>query len=165
VGDLVYYAGDITRAGSNSQFHLVDERIAARKPESLSNAEAAALPLTGITAWEGLFERLRINPDNSANKRLLIIGGAGGVGSIAIQLAKQISGLTIIATASRPESANWCRELGADIIVNHQQNFVSELREQGIQHVDYIFCLNATSHHWAAMCDLIKPQGSICSIV
>jgi len=165
VGDEVYYAGDITRPGSNSQFQLIDERIAGRKPQSLSNAEAAALPLTGITAAEGLFERLEISNENSSNKTLLIIGAAGGVGSIAIQLAKQISGLKIIATASRPESAEWCRSLGADIVVNHQQDLVKEIRSHGIYYVDYIFCLNTTARHWTTMADLIQPQGKICSIV
>ena len=165
VGDEVYYSGDITRPGSNSEFQLIDERIVGRKPRHLTNAEAAALPLTGITASEGLFERLRITSETSSNKTLLIIGAAGGVGSIAIQLAKQIPGLKIIATASRPESADWCRSLGADIVANHQQDFVKELREQNIQYVDYIFCLNTTAKHWAAMAELIAPQGSICSIV
>lgn len=165
VGDQVYYAGDITRPGSNSQFQLVDERIAGRKPKNLTNAEAAALPLTGITASEGLFERLGITPATSSGKTLLIIGAAGGVGSIAIQLAKQVPGLKVIATASRPESVNWCRELGADIVVNHQHDFVQELRAQNIHYVDYIFCLNTTAKHWSAMADLIAPQGSICSIV
>ena len=165
VGDEVYYSGDITRPGSNSEFQLIDERIVGRKPKHLTNAEAAALPLTGITASEGLFERLRITSETSPNKTLLIIGAAGGVGSIAIQLAKQIPGLKIIATASRPESADWCRSLGADIVVNHQQDFAKELREQNIQYVDYIFCLNTTAKHWTAMAELIAPQGSIFSIV
>jgi zinc-binding alcohol dehydrogenase family protein len=165
VGDEVYYAGDITRPGSNSQFQLIDERIVGRKPKSLSDAEAAALPLTGITAAEGLFERLELSNEKSSGKTLLIIGGAGGVGSIAIQLAKQIPGLKIIATTSRPESAEWCRSLGADIIVNHHQDFAAEIRSHGIEYVDYIFCLNTTARHWATMADLILPQGKICSIV
>jgi zinc-binding alcohol dehydrogenase family protein len=165
VGDEVYYAGDVTRSGSNSQYQLVDERIVGHKPKTLNNAEAAALPLTGITAAEGLFERLGIDADISRDKTLLIIGAAGGVGSIAIQLAKQIAGLQIIATASRMESSEWCRSLGADIVVNHQQDFAKEVRSQGIQYVDYIFCLNTTARHWATMADLIKPQGKICSIV
>lgn len=165
VGDQVYYAGDITRPGSNSQFQLVDERIAGRKPKQLTDAEAAAIPLTGITASEGLFERLGIEPETASGKTLLIIGAAGGVGSIAIQLAKQIPGLKIIATASRPESADWCRALGADVVVNHQQDVVQELRAQNIHYVDYIFCLNTTTKHWPAMSELIAPQGRICSIV
>ena len=165
VGDEVYYAGDITRPGSNSEYQLIDERIVGHKPKSLSNAEAAALPLTGLTAAEGLFERLEISAETSEGKTLLIIGGAGGVGSIAIQLAKQIAGLKVIATASRPESANWCHSLGADIVVDHHQDFAKEIRSQGIQYVDYIFCLNTTAHHWPTMADLIQPQGKICSIV
>jgi len=165
VGNEVFYAGDITRPGSNSQFHLVDERIAGRKPKSLTNAEAAALPLTSITAHEGLFERLGINETDSPGKTLLIIGGAGGVGSIAIQLAKQIAGLNIVATASRPESAEWCKTLGADAVINHQKNIVEEFRALGIQFADYIFCLNTTAKHWPAMCELIAPQSRMCSIV
>jgi NADPH2:quinone reductase len=165
VGDEVFYAGDITRPGSNSEFQLVDERIVGHKPKSLSKAEAAALPLTAITASEGLFERLRISEDKSAGKTLLIIGGAGGVGSIAIQLAKQIKGLGIIATASRPESADWCRKLGADTTIDHQKDLVQEFRAQGTQYADYIFCLNSTAKHWPAMSELIAPQGIICSIV
>ncbi|RYY75732.1 MAG: zinc-binding alcohol dehydrogenase family protein [Gammaproteobacteria bacterium] len=165
IGDEVYYAGDITCPGSNSEFQVVDERIAGNKPKSLSDVEAAALPLTGITAAEGLFERLEISEEKSKGKVLLIIGAAGGVGSIAIQLAKQIAGLKVIATASRPESADWCRSLGADLVVNHQQDFTKEIRSQGMQFVDYIFCLNTTAAHWSAMADLIIPQGKICSIV
>ncbi len=165
VGDQVYYAGDITRAGSNSEYQLIDERIVGKKPETLGFAEAAALPLTAITAAEGMFERLHINKDNSAGKSLLIIGGAGGVGSIAIQLAKQLPELRIIASASRSESNDWCKSLGADDVVNHQRDLVDEVRALGIEHVDYIFCLNATARHWAAMCELIRPQGTICSIV
>ena len=163
-GDQVFYAGDITRPGSNSQFQLVDERIVGRKPKNLTHAEAAALPLTAITAYEGLFERLKITAEDSAGKTLLIIGGAGGVGSLAIQLAKQIVGLRVIATAARPESADWCRALGADLIANHQ-NLLEDVRKLGVHYVDYIFCLNTTAQHWPAMCELITPQGSLCSIV
>jgi len=165
VGDQVFYAGDITRAGSNSEYQLIDERIVGSKPETLGFAEAAALPLTAITAAEGLFERLNIATENAAGKSLLIIGGAGGVGSIAIQLAKQLPGLRVIASASRSESGDWCRSLGADDIVNHQQDLVGEVRALGLEYVDYIFCLNTTARHWEAMCELIKPQGTICSIV
>ena len=164
VGDQVYYAGDITRPGSNSEFQLVDERIVGSMPGSLTFAQAAALPLTGLTASEGLFDRLKL-PDSALGKTLLIIGGAGGVGSIAIQLARQIPGLTIIATASRLESADWCRKLGADDVVNHNDDLVAQVRERNIQYVDYIFCLNTSARYWQAMCELIIPQGSICSIV
>lgn len=165
VGDQVFYAGDITRPGSNSEYQLIDERIVGAKPETLGFDEAAALPLTAITAAEGMFERLNIHKGNSAGKSLLIIGGAGGVGSIAIQLAKQLPGLRVIASASRSQSSNWCRSLGADDIVNHQQDLVSEVRALGLDYVDYIFCLNTTARHWSAMCELIRPLGTICSIV
>lgn len=166
IGDPVYYAGSIARAGSNSEFQLVDERIAGHKPKSLSNAQAAAIPLTAITAWEGLFDRLRISQDkNAAAKTLLIIGGAGGVGSIAIQLAKALTNVKIIATASRPESAEWCKSLGADLVIDHSKPFTAQLNAYDIDGVDYIFCLNNTDQHWASIADAIKPQGHICSIV
>lgn len=171
VGEAVYYAGSIARAGSNSEYQLVDERIVGHKPKRLSNAQAAAIPLTAITAWEGLFERLHIKQATNASvtdgrpKRLLIIGGAGGVGSIAIQLAKTLTNVTIIATASRTESADWCKSLGADIVIDHNQSFSDQLNAQGINAVDYIFCLNNTEQHWANMAEVIKPQGHICSIV
>ena len=163
-GDRVYYAGDITRPGSNSDYQLVDERIVGRAPASLSNAEAAALPLTAITAWEGLFDRLRINRHEDAAKTLLIIGGAGGVGSIAIQLAKQLTMVTVIATASRPETREWCLSLGADYVVDHRE-LINSMHAAGHEQVDYIFCLNNTDQHWLSLCDLVKPQGIICSIV
>ena len=163
-GDRVYYAGDITRPGSNSEYQLVDERIVGRTPASLSNAEAAALPLTAITAWEGLFDRLRISRHNNTEKTLLIIGGAGGVGSIAIQLAKQLTSTRVIATASRTETREWCLSLGADQVVDHT-DLVNSVRAAGHHHVDYIFCLNNTEQHWPSLCELIKPQGTICSIV
>ncbi len=166
VGDLVYYAGDITRPGSNCEYQLVDERIVGKKPASLSFAEAAALPLTSITAWEGLFDRLNISSQgNNAEKSILVIGAAGGVGSIAIQLAKKIAKLNVIATASREESRNWCLKLGADTIINHQNDLDKELAASNITNVDCIFCLNNTEQHWEAMAEVIKPQGRICSIV
>ena len=165
-GDEVYYAGSIARPGTNSEFHAVDERVVGRKPASLSNAEAAALPLTAITAWEGLFDRLQLTQEkNSPPKTLLIIGGAGGVGSIAIQLAKALTNVKIIATASRSESIEWCKSLGADLVVDHSASLVEQLRSQNFQYVDYIFCLNNTDQHWQAMAEIIKPQGHICSIV
>lgn len=165
-GDEVYYAGSITRAGANSELHLVDERIAARKPKSKSFAEAAALPLTSITAWEALFDRLGVARDGSdAGRTVLIIGGAGGVGSIAIQLAKEVGGLRVVATASREESAAWCRELGADLIVNHRQDMPAQLRDLGVDAVDFVLCANDTDQHWEAMTEVVAPQGAICSIV
>jgi NADPH:quinone reductase len=187
-GDEIYYAGSITRPGCNSEYHVVDERIAGRKPRNLSFEEAAAMPLTTITAWEALFDRMAIPvavlvPDDtgevsigseptvaSAFRRtsghsLLIIGGAGGVGSIAIQLAKQLAGMRVIATASRAESADWCRKLGADDIINHHEPFQHEFRRIGASEVDYVFCLNSTEKHIQNMADVIKPQGKVCSIV
>jgi len=166
IGDKVYYAGDITRPGSNSEFQIIDERIVGNKPESLSFAESAALPLTSITAWEALFDRLGISQQgDDARKSILIIGGAGGVGSIAIQLASKIAKLNVIATASRDESRDWCLKLGANNVINHRNALDEELGLLNIPHVDYILCLNNTDHHWPAMAESIKPQGKICSIV
>ncbi len=167
VGDEVYYAGAINRSGTYSEYHLVDERIVGKKPKTLSFAEAAAMPLTTITAWEALFERLAINPENSQKNNLqsiLIIGGAGGVGSIAIQLAKW-AGLEVIATASRPETVNWVKQLGADHVINHHEALKAQLTEKQLHEVDYILCLNNTDQHWEAMGEVIKPQGKVCSIV
>jgi len=166
VGDQVYYAGDITRSGSNSAFQLVDERIVGKKPASLSFPEAAALPLTSITAWEALFDRLGISHlGKDAGKSIMIIGGAGGVGSIAIQLASKIAKLNVIATASRDESRDWCLKIGAKLVINHHHSLVEELAAQNQTEVDYILCLNNTDQHWLAMAEAIAPQGKICSIV
>ena len=167
-GDEVYYAGDITRPGCNSQFHLVDERIVGRKPGSLSFEQAAAMPLTTITAWEALFDRLGVEKaghSKQERRSVLIIGGAGGVGSIAIQLAKKVAGCRVIATASRDESAGWCRKLGADDIINHHEPFAEEFKRIGADEVDYILCFNSTEKHIRNMADVIKPQGKICTIV
>lgn len=155
-GDAVYYAGDVTRPGCNSEFHLVDERIVGRKPKRLDFAQAAAIPLTAITAWEAFFDRMKVQRDRS----ILIIGGAGGVGSIGIQLAK-IAGLRVIATASRPESVAWVRDLGADEVVDHTKGLASQVK----QPVDYIACFNDLDQHWAAIGELIAPQGAIVAIV
>jgi zinc-binding alcohol dehydrogenase family protein len=165
-GDEVFYAGSITRPGSNSEFHVVDERIVGRKPSSTTFSEAAALPLTSITAWEALFDHLGVSAEGEdAGKRVLILGGAGGVGSIAIQLAKKVAGLEVIATASRDESEAWCLDLDADHIVNHRENIPEQLRALGIDGVEFVFCLNSTDQHWAAMAEVVAPQGRICSIV
>nr|WP_154892761.1 zinc-binding alcohol dehydrogenase family protein [Paenibacillus xylanexedens] len=165
-GDEVYYAGSIDRPGGNSEFHLVDERIVGFKPATLEFAHAAALPLTAITAWEGLFDRLGVPAATERNegKTILIIGAAGGVGSIATQLAKH-AGLTVIGTASRPESAEWAKSMGADHIINHYEAFLPQLKALGLEYVDYIFCLNSTEKHWVNMAEAIAPQGKICSIV
>lgn len=166
VGDPVYYAGSIIRQGGNCEFHLVDERIVGRKPQSLGFADAAALPLTTLTAWEGLFERMAISRSGAhAGRTLLVIGGAGGVGSIAIQLAKRLGRLTVVATASRPESTAWVRGLGADHVIDHAKDLAPQLAAAGIPEVDYIFCLNNTDHYFPAFAKLIRPQGRICSIV
>ncbi|WDD94036.1 zinc-binding alcohol dehydrogenase family protein [Burkholderia sp. FERM BP-3421] len=166
VGDPVFYAGSITRPGANSEYHVVDERIVARKPETLDFAAAAALPLTAITAWEALFERLRVSPQGAdAGKSVLIIGGAGGVGSIGIQLARQLGGLTVIATASRPESAQWVRELGADHVVDHFGDLPAQMKAVGHPTVDYVLIFNDTDRHFPAAAELIRPQGGICTIV
>ncbi|HBS24171.1 MULTISPECIES: zinc-binding alcohol dehydrogenase family protein [Thalassospira] len=165
-GDEVWYAGDVTRSGSNTQFQLVDERIVAPKPKSLGFADAAALPLTAITAWEALFDRMMIDrnaKDANAGKTLLVIGGAGGVGSIAIQLGK-LAGLTVIATASRPETIDWVKDLGADQVINHRNPLNDELKAIGITHVDYILCTSETDQYFDVMAEIITPQGRIATI-
>lgn len=163
VGDEVFYAGDITRPGTNQEFHLVDERIVGRKPKSLSFAGAAALPLTTITAYESFFHRLKIDRDGAdKGKSILIIGGAGGVGSIGIQLAKR-AGLTVIATASRPETVSWVKELDADHVVNHRQPLAPQVKALGFDYVDFIAIFN-DMRHWNAAVELIRPQGAIVSI-
>ena len=164
-GDRVFYAGDITRSGSNASHQLVDEHIVGRMPVSLDFAEAAALPLTSITAWEALFDRLKIDPVVDREKQILIIGGAGGVGSIAIQLAKRVAHLQIIATASREESRQWCLSLGANEVINHHENMMQQFEQKSLTAPDYILCLNNTDSHFESMSDLIAPQGMICSIV
>jgi NADPH:quinone reductase-like Zn-dependent oxidoreductase len=216
-GDTVYYAGSISRPlGTNCEFHLVDERIVGRKPKSLSFEEAAAMPLTTITAWEALHDRLCLYQDftrgktvatlqpttvptyilNNNNKRrshnrpsILIIGGAGGVGSVAIQLAKNLAknlanqsavlsslsstgssssllGIDVIATASRTESVEWCKKMGADYVINHHKDLKSQINDViGINYVDYILCLNDTNSYFENMKQLVAPQGKICSIV
>ena len=166
MGDAVFYAGDVTRSGSNAQEQLVDSRIAALRPKSLDAAASAALPLTALTAWESLFDRLGIDPEGASNagRTLLIIGGAGGVGSIAIQLAKW-AGLSVIATASRPESSAWCRELGADHVINHHEPLAPQLRQLGFNSVNFIANFNNTERYWETMGELIAPQGRIVLIV
>lgn len=163
VGDEVYYAGDITRSGSDAQFHLVDERIVGVKPKSLGFAEAAALPLTTITAYEAFFDRLGISRDGaSKGQSVLIIGAGGGVGSIGIQLAKA-AGLVVIATASRSETTSWVKALGADHVVNHRNPMIEQVRALGFQHVDHIAIFN-DMRHWEAAVELIRPQGGIVTI-
>lgn len=165
-GDAVYYAGSITRAGANAEYHLVDERIVARKPTSLDFAQAAALPLTTLTAWEALFDRLGISAEGGdAGAALLIIGGAGGVGSMAIQLAKQLARLKVIATASRPESVQWCQRLGADAVIDHFGDMAAQLKALDIGTVPYVLILNDSDRHFPTAARVVAPQGKICTIV
>ena len=160
IGDEVYYAGSIARPGTNSQFHLVDARIVGHKPRSISDAEAAALPLTAITAWEMLFDRLDIRrPVPGSANAVLIIGGAGGVGSIAIQLVRALTDLTVIATASRPETQDWVRELGAHHVVDHNGDMAEQIEALGIGAPGFVFSTNNSEHHIAAIQKLIAPQG------
>lgn len=165
-GDEVYYAGNVTSQGADSELHTVDERVVGRKPRNLTHAEAAAMPLTSLTAWEGMFDRMKIlmDPDLNLGKSILIIGGAGGVGSIATQLA-HIAGLRVIATTSRAESTKWVLEHGAQYNINRKVNFRKQLEEIGVDYADYIFCLNSINEHWDTMADVIAPLGGICSIV
>ena len=163
VGDEVFYAGDLTKPGSNAEYQVIDERIVGKKPKSLTVEQSAVMPLTGLTAWEILFDRIRIDPEKDKGKTVLIIGGAGGVGSVAIQLAKKVAGLTVIATASRPESIEWCKQQGADFVVNHK-NLVEEVRNAGFQQVDFILDFVDVNQYWSAFVELIKPQGHIGSI-
>jgi NADPH:quinone reductase len=164
VGDEVYYAGDYTRSGSNAELQAVDERIVGHKPRTLAWADAAALPLTAITAWEGLFDRMHIRVSGEdAGKSILIIGGAGGVGSIAIQLAKH-AGLKVIATASRPQSAAWVRELGADHVIDHRGDLPAQLAALGIDGVHYVYSTYFTEQHWAGIVAVLRPQGYVVAI-
>jgi NADPH:quinone reductase len=165
-GDEVYYAGSITRPGANSELHIADERIVGRKPRNIGFAEAAALPLTTITAWEALFDRLRISKEGvDVGKSLLVIGGAGGVGSIAIQLAKRLAKLNVIATASRPESEKWVRELGADHVVDHNKPLAGELKRIGVPEVDYVLIATALEPYFPQLAEIVKPQGAVSLIV
>lgn len=160
VGDMVWYAGAINRPGTNAQFHLVDERIVGRKPESATNAEAAALPLTALTAWEMLFDRLSVTlPVPGAAPAVLIIGGAGGVGSIAIQLLRARTDLTVIATASRPETQEWVTELGAHHVINHNEPLAPQIDSLGIGAPGFVFSTNYSETYVAQVAELIAPQG------
>lgn len=163
VGDEVFYAGDITRPGCNAEYQLVDERIVARKPDNFSYEATAAMPLTSLTAWEILFDRMKIGIEKDAGKSILIIGGAGGVGSVAIQLAKKIGGLKVVATASRPETRDWCLKLGADAVVDHR-DLVANAQKAGYPDFDYIVDFVDLNAYWDTIVELIKPQGHIASI-
>jgi NADPH:quinone reductase len=163
-GDAVSYAGVVNRPGTNAELHLVDERIVGPKPTSLSFAEAAAMPLTTITAYEALFDRLRI-PRGEArpDEAVLILGGGGGVASIAIQLARQLTGLTVLATASRPETRDWCLSLGAHHVLDHAGDLPAQVKALGLR-VPYVFGINRTDAHWDAICKLLAPFGLVCVI-
>jgi len=158
-GDRVWYAGAINRPGANAERHLVDERIAAMAPSSLTDAQAAALPLTAITAWEMMFDRLGIQRGEAGNRSLLIAGAAGGVGSIMVQLARRLTGLTVIGTASRPETAEWVRSLGAHHVIDHARPIADELRRAGLAAPQYVVSLTRTDQHFTGIAELIAPQG------
>ena len=164
-GDRVYYAGDVTRSGSNAEYHLVDARLVGHAPQSIDLADAAALPLTAITAWELLFQRMPFDSEHGGEgKSLLVIGGAGGVGSIAIQLARR-AGFTVIATASRNETIDWCRMLGAQHVINHRKPLAPQLQALGIDQVDAVLNLADTDRYWDAVGQLLAPQGHVGLIV
>ena len=159
-GDAVFYAGSIARPGTNSEFHLVDERIVGRKPARLSHAAAAAHPLTAITAWEMLFDRLDVKrPTPQGGNTILVIGGAGGVGSITIQLLRALTDLTVIATASRPETQDWVRECGAHHVIDHRQPLAPQVEALGLGAPGFVFSTTQTSQHLTDIVELIAPQG------
>jgi zinc-binding alcohol dehydrogenase family protein len=159
-GDPVYYAGSIARPGTNSELHLVDERVVASKPKSVDFAQAAALPLTTITAWELLFDRFGVAPGKPVDAgNILIVGAAGGVGSILTQLARRLTGLTIIATASRPETKQWCLDLGAHLVIDHSKPLADQLAANGIPAVEYVASLAGTDQHYQRLVDILAPQG------
>ncbi|WP_019658288.1 zinc-binding alcohol dehydrogenase family protein [Variovorax atrisoli] len=164
VGDRVYYSGSIIRPGTNAELHAVDERIAALAPKSLDDSQAAALPLTTITAYELLFDRLRVPKGGGEGQTLLVTGGAGGVGSILIQLARQLTKLRVIATASRAETRAWCLELGAHAVIDHSRPLAAELKAAGIGEVDMVASLTQTDQHYAQIIESLKPQGQLAVI-
>jgi zinc-binding alcohol dehydrogenase family protein len=163
-GDAVYYAGSLTRPGSYSALHLVDERIAGHKPASLDFADAAALPLTSLTAWELLFDRLKVAEQGGAGKSIVIIGASGGVGSILTQLAAKLTGLTVIGTASRPETREWVRQLGAHHVIDHGQPMAPQLAALGMPHADIVISLTHTEQHYADIVEMLAPQGQFALI-
>ncbi len=168
VGDNVWYAGDLTRTGTNAEYHLVDEHIVGLKPSSLSNAEAAAAPLTTITAWELLFDRLgfkqKSDAKTSKQQCLLIVGAAGGVGSMLVQLAAKLTDAIVIATASRAESQQWVKNLGADHVIDHSKSLTDELNRIGIEKVTHVASLTHTDHHFDQLVEALAPQGKLALI-
>lgn len=168
-GDMVFYAGDLNRQGCNAEYQLVDERIVGKKPKSLSASEAAALPLTSITAWELLFERLAIkkqHPDSKirTNETLLIVGAAGGVGSILVQLASVLTGVTVIATASRESSATWVKKLGANYVIDHSKSLVEQVEQLNIGPITHVASLTHTDSYLDSYVELLAPMGKIALI-
>ena len=161
VGDEVWYAGSLVRPGANSELHVVDERIASRKPTSLDFARAAALPLTAITAWELLFDRLGVERDGGEGQVLLVVGAAGGVGSVLVQLAAQLTRLRVVGTASRPESRQWTLDLGAHDVIDHRQDLGPQLAALGIDGVHVVAALTHTDEHYAQLVEALAPQGRI----
>ncbi len=164
-GDEVYYAGALERAGSNAEFQVVDERIVSPKPETLSFAEAAALPLTTLTAWEMLFDRFQLQPGGGAGRTILVIGAGGGVGSIAVQLARKVAGLRVIGTASRTETIAWAKRLGVDAVLDHRRPLAPQLDALGTPNPDFIFVTNGENEHASSVASLIAPQGKIGFII
>ncbi len=161
-GDTVFYAGSLVRPGANAEYHLVDERIVGRKPSTLGFAEAAAIPLTAITAWELLFDRIGVQRGDAADRRsLLVVGGAGGVGSMAIQIACKLTGLTVIATASRSDTQAWVRELGAHHVIDHTQPFAAQLKAVGFPAPDIVLALTGTAQNAAQIAEAIAPEGHL----
>ena len=163
VGDEVFYAGDLTRPGTNAELHAVDERIVGKKPTTLSFSDAAALPLTSITAWEILFDSFSLKEDSGDGESILIIGGAGGVGSILIQLAKQLTQLTVVTTASRPETIEWVKKMGADHVISHRESLVDQMKVLNLE-PRYVASLTASDQHFDSIVELIKPRGHIALI-
>ncbi|OZI66144.1 zinc-binding alcohol dehydrogenase family protein [Bordetella genomosp. 4] len=160
-GDEVYYAGSIARPGSYAEYGLVDERIAAKKPRTLADDAAAALPLTSLTAWELLFDRLGVEEGGGDGDALLIVGAAGGVGSILTQLAAKLTRLRVIGTASRPETAQWIRDLGAHDVIDHTQPLLDGLRAIGVPQVRYVASLTHTGSHYPQLIEALAPQGKL----
>lgn len=164
-GDKVFYAGAINRPGTYAEYHTVDERVVGRAPKTLSTSEAAALPLTSLTAWELLFDRLGVPYGLTASdEAILIINGAGGVGSILTQIASRLTGLTVIATASRPETIEWVKSMGADHVIDHRQPLEDGLKAIGIPHVRYVAGLTASDHHRKSIIEVLKPHGALAMI-
>lgn len=168
VGDEVYFAGNVARPGSYAEYVAVDERIVAHRPRTLSHSDAAAIPLTALTAWEALVENMGITPTDLSSEHartLLVVGGAGGVGSMAIQIARQVCGLRVVATASREESAAWCRKLGADAVIDHTKPLLAQLREVGDDGVDFVLNTVQPTQNLPQVLECVRPFGHVCGIV